>query len=61
MGRVVLISWRLAAPHFLPARIPDNPDEKVLCHIKSNLGPKTPSLTYTINGKAFFFGEKKPR
>lgn len=43
---------------FLAGEDPENPRQKVLCHIKSNLGPKTPSLTYTINDGRFLWGEE---
>jgi AAA domain len=43
---------------FLAGEDPENPDQKVLCHIKANLGPKTPSLTYTINEGRFLWGEE---
>lgn len=41
---------------FLAGEDPDNPGRKVLCHIKANLAPKTPSLTYTINDGRFLWG-----
>ena len=41
---------------FLAGEDPENPGQKVLCHIKANLGPKTPSLTYTINEGRFLWG-----
>lgn len=43
---------------FLAGEDPENTDRKVLCHIKSNLGPKTPSLTYTIRNGHFLWGEE---
>ena len=43
---------------FLAGEDPENPGQKVLCHIKANLGPKTPSLTYTINEGRFLWGEE---
>ena len=43
---------------FLAGEDPENPGQKVLCHIKANLGPKTPSLTYTINDGRFLWGEE---
>jgi len=43
---------------FLAGEDPDNPGQKVLCHIKANLGPKTPSLTYTIDGGCFLWGQE---
>jgi hypothetical protein len=43
---------------FLAGEDPENPGRKVLCHIKANLGPKTPSLTYTINDGRFLWGEE---
>jgi len=43
---------------FLAGEDPENSDQKVLCHIKANLGPKTSSLTYTINEGQFFWGEE---
>jgi archaellum biogenesis ATPase FlaH len=41
---------------FLVGEDPENPGQKVFCHIKANLGPKTPSLTYTINDGRFQWG-----
>ena len=43
---------------FLAGEDPENPGQKVLCHIKANLGPKTASLTYTINEGRFLWGEE---
>ena len=43
---------------FLAGEDPENPGQKVLCHIKANLGPKTASLTYTINEGRFEWGEE---
>jgi archaellum biogenesis ATPase FlaH len=43
---------------FLAGEDPENPGQKVLCHIKANLGPKTPALTYTINDGRFEWGEE---
>lgn len=43
---------------FLAGEDPENPGQKVFCHIKANLGPKTPSLTYTINDGRFLWGEE---
>jgi hypothetical protein len=43
---------------FLAGEDPENPGQKVLCHIKANLAPKTPSLTYTINEGRFLWGEE---
>jgi AAA domain len=43
---------------FLAGEDPENPGQKVLCHIKANLGPKTPSITYTINDGRFLWGEE---
>jgi AAA domain len=33
---------------FFIEKSPENPEEKVLCHVKSNLGPAAPSLVYRI-------------
>jgi len=43
---------------FLVGEDPENPGQKVFCHIKANLGPKTSSLTYTINDGRFQWGEE---
>jgi archaellum biogenesis ATPase FlaH len=43
---------------FLAGEDPETPGQKVLCHIKANLGPKTPSITYTINDGRFLWGEE---
>jgi len=43
---------------FLAGEDPENPGQKVLCHIKANLGPKAASLTYTINDGRFLWGEE---
>jgi hypothetical protein len=43
---------------FLAGEDPENPGQKVLCHIKANLGPKTSSLTYTIDEGRFLWGEE---
>ena len=46
---------------FLAGEDPDNPSQKVFCHIKANLGPKTASLTYTINEGRFSVGRGNER
>jgi hypothetical protein len=43
---------------FVVGSDPENPDVKVMCHIKSNLGPPTASLTFTINNAHFEWGEE---
>ena len=43
---------------FLAGEDPENHEQKVLCHIKANLGPKTTSLTYTITEGRFLWGEE---
>ena len=43
---------------FVVGEDPEDSDRKVICHAKSNLGPKTPSLTYTINEGRFLWGEE---
>ncbi len=45
---------------FLVGEDPDDSDRKVICHTKSNLGPKSPSLTYTVNEGRFLWGEESP-
>lgn len=41
---------------FLVAENPDNPDQRVICHLKYNLAPKTPSLTFTVKEGRFLWG-----
>lgn len=43
---------------FLVGEDPETPGQKVLCHIKANLSPKTASVTYTINNGRFLWGEE---
>jgi hypothetical protein len=43
---------------FLVGENPDNPTEKVLVHTKSNLGPKTSSLTFSIEEGRFLWGKE---
>jgi AAA domain-containing protein len=43
---------------FVVGEDPQDSSRKVLCHTKSNLGPKTPSLTYTITDGRFQWGEE---
>jgi len=43
---------------FLVGENPDDPTEKVLVHTKSNLGPKTPSLTFSIEDGRFTWGKE---
>lgn len=45
---------------FLVAEDPETPGQKVLCHIKSNLGPLTPSLTFSITDGRFLWGDESP-
>jgi hypothetical protein len=41
---------------FLVGEDPDDPNKRVMCHIKSNLAPKTPSLTFSIDKGRFLWG-----
>lgn len=43
---------------FLAGEDPENPAVKVLIHAKANLGPKMPSLTYSIDEGRFLWGEE---
>lgn len=43
---------------FLIGENPDNSGERVICHLKSNLAAKTPSLTFSINEGRFLWGEE---
>jgi putative DNA primase/helicase len=43
---------------FLVGENPDDPTEKVLVHVKSNLGPKTSSLTFSIEQGRFLWGKE---
>ena len=44
---------------FLVGEDPETPGQKVLCHIKANLSPKTASVTYTINNGRFLWERKR--
>lgn len=39
---------------FIVAENPADPTQKFFCHIKNNLGPKMPTLTYTIDAEGRF-------
>ncbi len=41
---------------FLIGEKPANPEERVICHLKSNLTPKMPSLTFSIKEGQFLWG-----
>ena len=41
---------------FLVGENPENFNERVICHLKSNLAPKTPSLTFSLKEGRFLWG-----
>lgn len=41
----------------LVGKNPDDPTEKIICHLKSNLGPEMPSLSFSIEGGRFLWGD----
>jgi len=43
---------------FLVGKNPDDPTEKIICHLKSNLGPEMPSLSFSIEGGLFLWGKE---